>query len=68
MSNRRRPRNIHVAELRIVDDVNATVDELMAAPCPDCNADLVVDRSVPDFVRLEVQHDATCPWLRRWTA
>lgn len=70
MSNRRRPRAVvALTELRFVDSVDDALANLDALRCPDCDSRLgVPERHGDQAVRLEVRHDETCPWLRRWTA
>jgi len=34
--------------------------------CPDCDSDVVVIEEAPGFLRAEVRHDESCPWLREF--
>jgi hypothetical protein len=67
MSNRRRPRTVH--ELRFVESVDAVLANPASLRCPDCDSTLGQPVRYSDqVVRLEVRHDETCPWFRRWSA
>lgn len=70
MSNRRKVRrpDLSLTVLRLADSPEAAVAQAAAYRCPDCDSERAPVRRKGRVVRVQIRHDSTCPWLRRWGA